>query len=828
MPSPPRNGSTDSTGVRLTAVSQLRQIRWLLALFGGLVFAALFSLVGWESLLPRAPRGILAAVIPGVTLIVVSTVLRSRMSLGVHRWSSAAMVAALTCAPVVWFGVGDRLGDTAHIATAILAYVAVLVAGGRRPYDGISRLESAAAVFAIAAVTLVALPIHDDIAALDFRALVLLVLALMLVGASLSLMIAQGWWPSAGVALMMGGAVLFLAAQLEAIDGTTLDPKPWFELPALLLLLSGTIVGDHGMPAPDRRRVSLMVMLGSIAAAIGVLALHGSGHGSASEIADGLAILVLMSAFGRAISPAGSIARTDPSELGGIDRLTGLPDRYELEAVLERELQYAGHRNMPVALAVLDLINLHEINETLGHRVGDEVLREFAARLSSHAGTDVPVRLAGNTFAVILRSHGSERDARQALEQIIERVEAPLQVDGVSLAVQVRVGLVFFPAHGQSVAELLQRAEIASQEAKDKSLSMLIYDPARDLRSRESLMFAAQLREGIERDELRVFFQPKIDLATGLATGAEALVRWEHPVEGLLQPDRFLPVAERTGQMGQLTTWVLGAALKEVQRWRSHGFALSVAVNLSPHNLIDTTLPGRLAQLLVRFGLSGSALELEITEDMAMADPARTAEVIKAINELGIGFSLDDFGTGYSSLAHLKYLNCNELKIDRSFVRDIASDEDDRVIVWSILDLARNLGMRTVAEGIESPEVVEMLSMMGCSVGQGFHYAKPLDADAFVAWCDDQRSLGTIRLLNQSGGQPFHAASGVASPLSTPGILDHGVPHASRLHFEPATGSDIEHPPLIDSYSGEHPPLVDSYSDEVPPDAEPWQDGTAA
>ena len=149
-----------------------------------------------------------------------------------------------------------------------------------------------------------------------------------------------------------------------------------------------------------------------------------------------------------------------------------------------------------------------------------------------------------------------------------------------------------------------------------------------------------------------------------------------------------------------------------------------MAVNLSPHNLVDTTLPGRLAQLLERFGLAGSALELEITEDMAMADPARTAEVIKAINELGIGFSLDDFGTGYSSLAHLKYLNCNELKIDRSFVRDIASDEDDRVIVWSILDLARNLGMRTVAEGIESPEVVEMLSMMGCSVGQGFHYAK--------------------------------------------------------------------------------------------------------
>jgi diguanylate cyclase (GGDEF)-like protein len=736
----------------------------LLALLAGIAVSSLFSLVKWEDLLDAAPRGLLAAVIPGCSMIGISLVLRSRGSLGMHRWSPAAMAAALTCAPVVWIASGRTLAETAHIAVALLAYVAVLAAGGRRPYDGTNRLEAIVAIFAIGAVVLVAFPLRLDIEGLDFRSLMMLVLTLLLLNATVGLVIAQGWWPSPGAALMLLGASLFMAAQLTSISGPVLDPILWLEIPALLLLMVGSMIGDHGLPAPDRHRVTFAVMIVSIVAALAVLIAHGSGHGQ-GDIADGLAILVLLAAFGRAIAPAGSVVRTDPSELGGIDRLTGLPDRYELEAVLERELQYAGHRNMPVALSVLDVVNLHEINETLGHRVGDEVLREFAARLSSHTGTDVPVRLAGNTFAVILRSHGSERDAREALETLIGRVEAPLQVDGVSLATQVRVGLVFFPAHGRSVAELLQRAEIASQEAKDKGLSMLIYDPARDLRSRERLMFAAQLREGIERDELRVYFQPKIDLATGMANGAEALVRWQHPVEGLLTPDRFLPVAERTGQMGQLTTWVLGAALKEVQRWRAHGFALSVAVNLSPHNLVDTTLPGRLAQLLERYGLRGSALELEITEDMAMADPARTAEVIRAINELGIGFSLDDFGTGYSSLAHLKYLNCNELKIDRSFVRDIASDEDDRVIVWSILDLARNLGMRTVAEGIESPEVVEMLAMMGCSVGQGFHYARPLDPDAFLVWCDDQRRQGTIRLISQPGGQPIVAGPEASSPL---------------------------------------------------------------
>ncbi|MDQ8043440.1 MAG: bifunctional diguanylate cyclase/phosphodiesterase [Solirubrobacteraceae bacterium] len=764
--------------MRLSTASGRRGVRWLLALVAGVVLASFFSLVHWESLLSAAPRGLLAAVIPGATMIGIATVLRSRASLGVHRWSGATMAAAITCAPVAWFATDQRLAETAEIAVILLAYLGVLVAAGRRPYDGTNRLEAIAVVFAAMSVLFVAAPLAREIDPLDFRALTVLVLSLLLLNAAMGLVVAQGWRPSLGVGFMLVGAITFAGAQIAAIDGPRLDPFLPLEIPALVLLMIGTAIGDHGMPAPDRRRVSAAALIVAIVAALGVLIAHGSGHGH-GQIADGLAIMVLIVAFGRAIAPTGSLVRTDPSELGGIDRLTGLPDRYELEAVLERELQYAGHRNMPVALAVLDLANLHEINETLAHRVGDEVLREFAARLSTHAGTDVPVRLAGNTFAVILRSHGSERDARRALEGLIGRLEAPLQVDGVSLATQVRVGLVFFPAHGRSVAELLQRAEIAAQEAKDKGLSMLIYDPARDLRSRERLMFAAQLREGIERDELRVFFQPKIDLATGMATGAEALVRWQHPNEGLLTPDRFLSVAERTGQMGQLTTWVLGAALKEVQRWRSHGLALSVAVNLSPHNLVDQSLPGRLAQLLDRYGLAGSSLELEITEDMAMADPAKTAETIREINDLGIKFSLDDFGTGYSSLAHLKYLNCNELKIDRSFVRDIATDEDDRVIVWSILDLARNLGMRTVAEGIESPEVVEMLSMMGCSVGQGFHYARPLDADAFLVWCDERRRHGSIRLIEQAGGAPILSAP----ELSVPTPLRLGPPEVG-----PATG----------------------------------------
>ncbi len=768
----------DSRGVPKSRASNPQFVRFVASLLAGLFFGGVFGLIDWQAALPEATPGMLAIVIPGVALIGCSALLRARVSLGVHRWSAAAMLAAAAFGAAAWAIPDLELSEAARLSTAFLACLALLAMAGRRPYGGTNRLEAITFGCALVAATFVAFPIADDVGRLGLSSLMALVIGVFTLNAAIGLVIGQGWRPSPGVVLAVVGAALLEIAALLGLGGASLDPPLWLAAPALALLLAGAIVGDPGLPAPDHRRVSAVVQGVCVAIALGVLIQHGRGY-SAGQAADFASVMVLLGAFGRAIAPSAAPQRTDPSELGGIDRLTGLPDRYELESVLERELEYADGRNLPVALAVVVLANLHEINETLGHRVGDEVLREFAGRLSGHAGTDVPVRLAGNTFALILRSHTSEREARDTLRLLIDRLQAPLQVDGVSLTTQVRVGVVFFPAHGRTVAELLQRAEIAAQEAKDKRLSLFVYDPARDLRSRERLVFAAQLREGIERDELRVFFQPKIDLATGLTTGAEALVRWQHPEEGLLTPDRFLPVAERTGQMPQLTTWVLNAAMLEVQRWRSNGFALNVAVNLSPENLTDTTLPGRLALLLERYGLRGSSLELEITEDMAMADPTRTAEVIRAINALGIGFALDDFGTGYSSLAHLKHLNCNELKIDRSFVRDIVSDEDDRVIVWSILDLARNLGMRTVAEGIESPEVVEMLSMMGCGVGQGFHYARPLDADAFVAWCQEQRRQGTIRLLSQASGRPIVGIpelAGPGSPAIRSALAGGGVP----------------------------------------------------
>ncbi|MBO9531472.1 MAG: bifunctional diguanylate cyclase/phosphodiesterase [Solirubrobacteraceae bacterium] len=761
----------ESAGVPRARVSSSRLLRAAIAFVAAGVVASAMIVPDWHEIVPAAPKGLLAVLMACAALIFASAMLRDRQTLGVYRWAPPLVAAAIAWGVIAWIFGGD-VGSTAHLAMAQLAGLAALVTSGRRPYDGIHRLEAIAIVYSLAALLSFVLPVEDWLQDLGVDQLVMVVTSIIIVGSTTALVLSQGWKPSPGVALFLLGAVLLFGAQMFAVAGADPDPRPLvpLEVLALAALMGGAIFGDPGLPAAQRAWITNAAMFISTVIAFGVLVLHGRDTGG-GILSDTLGVVVLCAVFGRALAPSSRPPRTDPSEIGGIDRLTGLPDRYELEAVLEREIELADHRRMPVAVAVLSVENLHEINETLGHRVGDEVLREFAARLAGNSGADVPVRLAGNTFALVLRSHTSEREARRALEQLTSRLETPLQVDGVALAAQVRTGLVFFPAHGRTVGELLQRAEIAAQEAKDRRVALMIYDPARDLRSRERLLFAAQLREGIDRDELRVFFQPKIDLETAQVVGAEALVRWRHPEEGLLLPDRFLSVAERTGQMGALTQWVLAASLREVQRWRSHGFGLHVAVNLSPQNLADVNLPARLAELLDRHGVVGSALRLEVTEDVAMADPARTAEVIRAINELGILVALDDFGTGYSSLAHLKHLNCDELKIDRSFVRDIVTDEDDRVIVWSTLDLARNLGMRTVAEGIESPETVQMLAMMGCSMGQGFHYAHPLDADAFLAWCVDQHRLDQVRLMR---------------PLEQPLTGQHDVANLNTAEAGPA------------------------------------------
>jgi predicted signal transduction protein with EAL and GGDEF domain len=315
------------------------------------------------------------------------------------------------------------------------------------------------------------------------------------------------------------------------------------------------------------------------------------------------------------------------------------------------------------------------------------------------------------------------------------RVRAlPLPVAGIEVRVDASVGVALAPEHAHDALGLLRRADVAMYEAKAARTGVELYDPARDLHTRERLVLAGELRDAVETGRLEVHFQPKVDIATGRVTGAEALVRWEHPTRGLLPPDAFLPAAEQSGLMRALTLVVLARSLAACGRWTAAGHELGVAVNLSASNLLDASLPHEVAALLGAHGVAPHQLTLEVTEGTILANPRRSGEVLAAVRALGVAVSLDDFGTGHSSLSHVKRLPVDELKIDRSFVADLSADPTDRAIVASIIRLAHALGMTTTAEGVEHEGALEVLRGEGCDEAQGWLFSRALPEEAFSSW----------------------------------------------------------------------------------------------
>jgi EAL domain-containing protein (putative c-di-GMP-specific phosphodiesterase class I) len=306
------------------------------------------------------------------------------------------------------------------------------------------------------------------------------------------------------------------------------------------------------------------------------------------------------------------------------------------------------------------------------------------------------------------------------------------------------IGTALAPDHGTEAACLLQRADVAMYQAKDARTGFQTYDPARDRHSRERLALMAELRRALERDELILHYQPKVELESGRVAGVEALVRWQHPTHGLRGPGAFLPHAEHTALMRPLTLHVLRTALADLARWRGDGLDLTVAVNLAVQNLLDLRTPAQVGELLAEFGLSPSVLILEVTESLLLHDPARAGEVLRDLREMGCGLALDDFGTGYSSLEHLKRLPVHELKIDKSFVMTMDRDPADRAIVASTAALGRALGLRVVAEGVESAASASVLAAIGCDLAQGFHYSPPVPADQLPALV--QSTVGVANL----------------------------------------------------------------------------------
>jgi diguanylate cyclase (GGDEF)-like protein len=413
------------------------------------------------------------------------------------------------------------------------------------------------------------------------------------------------------------------------------------------------------------------------------------------------------------------------------DALTGLPNRAQLYRRLERAVRGGGVS----ALLLIDLDRFKEINDTLGHDHGDELLIEVAARLrASVRRGDTLARLGGDEFAVLLSDLPHRGAAVETADRLLEALRRPFALRGVAVELAASIGVALCPDHGTDSGTLVQRADVAMYSAKAAYAGIETYDPARDPYSADRLVLLSELRRALSEDELVLHYQPKVAVASRAVTGVEALVRWQHPERGLLGPGEFVPLAERTGMIAELTRWVLEAALAQCRAWADSGVQLPVAINLASANVLDKTLPDVVADALARHGVPGELLECEISEHTVMADPQRAIEVLSRLRELEVRLSLDDFGTGHSSLAYLKRLPLDEVKIDRSFVLGMAEDDNDAVIVRSTIDLARNLGLEVVAEGVETEAVFANLAALRCDVAQGYLLSRPLPAAQLADW----------------------------------------------------------------------------------------------
>jgi len=541
----------------------------------------------------------------------------------------------------------------------------------------------------------------------------------------------------AAVSGACGGCMLALGAFFRAGNRSKPPTVPWQMTAALVL--GATLVVSQQLVAGA---AGLGTQTGSLHAdRIGstTLALFAS-VGSILLLVVGLILSILEARLRRSLRRAESELQRRSFR----DGLTQLPNRLMFEGTLAQAVQQADASGERMAMLFIDLDGFKPVNESLGHHMGDLMLREIAARLKRFARPDDRVaHLGGDEFLMLIRGNPSEEDAVTFAERMQGQIGEPCKMNGREAAVSSSVGIAMYPEHG-AMQDLIAHAEAAMRAAKSGGgASHCFFEPRMVSGARDQFDLLRDLRRALAEGQLHLLYQPKVHAPSGEITGAEALMRWHHPQRGVVAPTVFIPIAERFGLIGAIGNWLIDEACRQAGQWRDEGLRMRVAINLSAHQLRHADLADRIDAALKRHRIHPYLLTCEITESVAMEDASNAIRMVERLGAMGVNISIDDFGTGYSSLAYLRKLRAGELKIDRSFVMDLAGSADARAVVDAVVKLAQALGLKVVAEGVETEAQHEILRALGCHELQGFLFARPMSAMALSAWAmDDDGTRG--------------------------------------------------------------------------------------